>query len=69
MIEWKRQEKHRYYEFHKILFEKKFVSVRIRKFGIKRLRLRADQLIRHFTASEIKRAATKLLKKKEKLNF
>jgi len=60
---------HHRYEFHKILFEKKCVLVRLRKFDTKRLKLRADQLIRHFTPTEITRAAAKLMKKKQALNF
>lgn len=61
--------KHYNYEFMKTLFEKNFVCVRLREFGIKRLKLKANQLIRHFTPTEIRRAATKLMKKKLKLNF
>ena len=69
MSEWKRWDSKRSYQFYKVLFEKRFVSVRLREFDIKRLRLRADQLIRHFTPSEIRRAATKLMRKKQKFNF
>lgn len=57
------------YEFNKIIFEKNTVSVRLRQFSIKRIKLRPGQLIRHFTSAEIKRAAIKLMKKKKQYNF
>jgi len=62
-------EKHRKDMMRKILFQDKFVTLTIRKYGWKRLKLRADQLIRHFTHAEIRKAANKLMKKKIALNF
>ena len=65
----KELEQHRKYMRPKILFQSKFVTLCIGKFGIKRLKLRADQLVRHFTHAQIRKAAEKLMKKKIALNF
>ena len=65
----KKLELHKEYLGPKILFQGKFVTLCIRKFGIKRLKLRADQLVRHFTHAQIRKAAEKLMKKKIALNF
>ena len=62
-------EKHKEYLGPKIFFQGKFVTLCIRKFGIKRLKLRADQLVRHFTHAQIRKAAEKLMKKKIALHF
>lgn len=66
---WEAVKRHDRYMHGRILFEKKFVTLCLRQFGIKRLKLRADQLVRHFTHAEIRRAAGKLMKKKQALNF
>ena len=56
-------------EFNKILFDKNIVSVRVRRFSIKRQKLKASQLIRFVSKAEIKRAAVKLLKQKIKYHY
>jgi predicted DNA-binding WGR domain protein len=65
----KKQAAKRRYLRHKVFFCKGHVSVKQLTCPWTRVNVRADQLVRHFTQSEIKRAAVKLMKKKEKFNF
>jgi hypothetical protein len=64
---WKAMRRHDHYMFRKILFEKKFVLIRLRQFGYKQMKLPANQLVRHFTQAEIRRAIARVMKKKYKL--
>jgi hypothetical protein len=56
-------------DFKQIWFENHWVKVRMPKMWLKHTTFRASQLIRHFKADEIRRAAKKLLKVKSKYNF
>jgi len=60
---------HDKYMHDRVMFEGRFVTLCIRKFGFKRLKLRADQLVRHFSHTQIRKAAEKLMKKKIALHF
>ena len=58
-----------HYQLMKIEFEKRKVSLRVPKFGYKRLCFRPSQLIQHFTPNEIRRAAAKFMKLKLRLEL
>ncbi len=47
---------HDKYMHDRVMFEGRFVTLCIRKFGFKRLKLRADQLVRHFSHTQIRKA-------------
>jgi hypothetical protein len=60
--------KHPYY-FNKILFENNLVKIKLPKLLLKHTSFKPSQLIFHFKAAEIRRAARKLLAAKRKFNF
>jgi hypothetical protein len=57
------------YEFRKIRFEKNKVRLRIPGYNIKGVSFFPSQLIRHFKPEEIRRAASKYLKLKERYHI
>jgi len=57
------------YEFNKIRFEKNRVRLRIVGYPLKGVSFFPSQLIRHFKPEEIRRAATKYLKLKERFHI
>jgi hypothetical protein len=71
-VEKKMWEKHRAqsrYQFRKIRFEKGRVRLRINGYPLRGVSITASKLIRHFTPQEIRRAAEKYLKLKEKFHI
>ena len=58
-----------HYQLMKIEFERRKVRLRVPKFGYKRLSFRPSQLIQHFTPEEIRRAAAKFMKLKQRLEL
>ena len=57
------------YEFNKIRFEKNRVRLRIPGYALKGVSFLPSQIIRHFKPEEIRRAATKYLKLKERYHI
>jgi hypothetical protein len=60
---------HSKYEFKKIRFEKNRVRLRIPGYALKGVSFLPSQIIRHFKPEEIRRAATKYLKLKERFHI
>ena len=57
------------YQFNKIIFEKNRVRIRLVGYALRGVSFFPSQLIRHFKPEEIKRAATKYLKLKERYHI
>jgi hypothetical protein len=57
------------YQFRKIHFEKNRVRLRVAGYSIKGVSIPASKLVCHFSAQEIRRAAEKYLRLKEKYHI
>ena len=55
--------------YHTILFENHLVKIKLPKMLLKHTTFKSNQLIRHFKPCEMRRAARRLLRVKEKFNF
>jgi len=64
----KRLRRHHDYLYKKIVFKDNIVRVTVPGLALQ-FHLKSNQLIRHFPHSEIRKAALKLIKVKEKFNF
>lgn len=64
----KRVRRHHDYLYNKIVFKDNMVRVTVPGLALQ-FYLKSNQLIRHFPHSEIRKAASKLIKVKEKFNF
>ena len=66
---WQKIRARGHYEFRKIRFEKNRVRLRIPGYSIKGVSFFPSQLIHHFKPCEIRKAAAKYLKLKEKYHI
>jgi len=58
-----------YHQFMKIEFQRRMVRLRVPRFGYKKVSFRPSQLIKHFSPQQIRCAAAKYLKIKQRLEM